>query len=40
MDMDAYLAGKSAVVQEVLRASGEFTDDELLAIHRLNDPSA
>ncbi|KRF32332.1 GrpB family protein [Nocardioides sp. Soil805] len=39
MDMDAYLAGKSAVVQEVLRASGEFSDEELLAIHRLNDPS-
>ncbi|WP_457208751.1 GrpB family protein [Nocardioides sp. P5_C9_2] len=40
MDLDAYLAGKSAVVQEVLRASGEFSDDELRAIHRLNDPSA
>ena len=40
MDIDTYLAGKSAVVQEVLRASGEFTDDELRAIHRLNDPSA
>jgi GrpB-like predicted nucleotidyltransferase (UPF0157 family) len=40
MDMDTYLAGKSAVLQEVLRASGEFSDAELLAIHRLNDPSA
>jgi hypothetical protein len=39
MDLDAYLAGKSAVVQEILRASGEFTDDELSAIHRLNDPA-
>jgi GrpB-like predicted nucleotidyltransferase (UPF0157 family) len=40
MDMDAYLAGKSAVVHQVLRASGEFTEEELLAIHRLNDPAA
>jgi GrpB-like predicted nucleotidyltransferase (UPF0157 family) len=40
MDLDTYLAGKSAVVQEVLRASGELTDAELLAIRRLNDPSA
>ena len=36
MDIDAYIARKSAVVQRVLQASGEFTDDELLAIHRLN----
>lgn len=40
MDIDVYLAGKSVVLQEVLRASGDLTDDELLAIHRLNDPSA
>lgn len=40
MDVDAYLAGKSAVLHEVLRASGELTDAELLEIHRLNDPSA
>jgi GrpB-like predicted nucleotidyltransferase (UPF0157 family) len=40
MDLDAYLAGKSSVVQDVLRASGEFSDTELRAIHRLNDPSA
>jgi GrpB-like predicted nucleotidyltransferase (UPF0157 family) len=40
MDLDTYLAGKSAVVQEILRTSGEFTDDELRAIHRLNDPSS
>ncbi len=40
MDLDAYLAGKSAVVQEILRTSGEFTHEELLAIDRLNDPSA
>jgi GrpB-like predicted nucleotidyltransferase (UPF0157 family) len=40
MDIDTYLAGKSAVLQEALRDSGEFTDDELLSIHRLNDPSA
>lgn len=40
MDVDAYLAGKSALLQEVLRASGDLTDAELLEIHRLNDPSA
>jgi GrpB-like predicted nucleotidyltransferase (UPF0157 family) len=40
MDIDTYLAGKSAVLQEALAASGEFTDAELRAIHRLNDPSA
>jgi GrpB-like predicted nucleotidyltransferase (UPF0157 family) len=39
MDIDAYIARKSAVVQRVLQASGEFTDDELLAIRRLNDPT-
>jgi GrpB-like predicted nucleotidyltransferase (UPF0157 family) len=38
-DLDTYLAGKSAVVQQILRASGEFTDEELRAIDRLNDPS-
>jgi GrpB-like predicted nucleotidyltransferase (UPF0157 family) len=40
MDIDTYLAGKSVVLQEALAASGEFTDAELRAIHRLNDPSA
>jgi GrpB-like predicted nucleotidyltransferase (UPF0157 family) len=40
MDIDAYLAGKSVVVQRVLEASGEFSDDELTAIRRLNDPDA
>ena len=40
MDLDTYLAGKSAVVQQVLRASGEFTEDELRAIERLNDLTA
>ena len=38
MDMDGYIARKSAVVQRVLEASGEFSDDELAAIRRLNDP--
>ncbi|WP_432521002.1 GrpB family protein [Kineococcus sp. SYSU DK006] len=37
MDIDAYLAGKSAVLQQVLATAG-FTDDELRAIRRLNDP--
>ena len=37
MDIDTYIAGKSEVVQQVLEASGEFTDDELRAIRRLND---
>jgi GrpB-like predicted nucleotidyltransferase (UPF0157 family) len=36
MDIDTYLAGKSAVLQRVLEASGEFSDDELAAIRRLN----
>lgn len=40
MDIDTYLAGKSAVVQQVLEASGEFTTEELLAIRRLNDADA
>lgn len=38
MDIDTYLAGKSAVLQQVLEASGEFDADELAAIRRLNDP--
>ena len=37
MDIDTYLAGKSAVLQQVLEASGEFSEDELQAIRRLND---
>ena len=40
MDIDTYLAGKSAVLQEVLEVSGEFTDVELAAIHRLNNATA
>lgn len=40
MDIDTYLAGKSAVLQEVLEVSGEFSDEELVAIHRLNDTTA
>lgn len=40
MDIDTYLAGKSAVLQEVLEVSGEFSDGELAAIHRLNDATA
>ena len=37
MDIDTYIAGKSAVLQEVLEASGELSDDELAEIRRLND---
>jgi GrpB-like predicted nucleotidyltransferase (UPF0157 family) len=37
MDIDTYIAGKSAVLQRVLEASGEFSDAELEAIRRLND---
>ena len=37
MDIDTYIAGKSAVLQEVLEASGEFTEVELETIRRLND---
>jgi GrpB-like predicted nucleotidyltransferase (UPF0157 family) len=37
MDIDTYVAGKSAVLQEVLEASGELSDEELAAIRRLND---
>ncbi len=40
MDIDTYLAGKSALLQRVLEASGEFTGDELRAIRRLNDAHA
>ena len=40
MDIDTYIAGKSAVLQQVLEVSGEFTDDELAAIHRLNESVA
>ncbi|PKH40508.1 GrpB domain, predicted nucleotidyltransferase, UPF0157 family [Nocardioides alpinus] len=40
MDIDTYLAGKSEVVQQVLEVSGEFSDDELRAIRRLNDANA
>jgi GrpB-like predicted nucleotidyltransferase (UPF0157 family) len=37
MDIDTYIAGKSAVLQEVLEASGDFTEAELDAIRRLNE---
>jgi GrpB-like predicted nucleotidyltransferase (UPF0157 family) len=37
MDIDTYIAGKSAVLQQVLEESGAFSDDELEAIRRLND---
>lgn len=37
MDIDTYIAGKSAVLQEVLEASGELSAEELAAIRRLND---
>ena len=40
MDIESYIAGKSAVLQQVLEVSGEFTDDELAAIERLNDATA
>lgn len=40
MDIDTYLAGKSAILQQVLEASGEFSEDELAAIRRLNDDHA
>ena len=36
MDIDTYLAGKSAVLQQVLEASGRFSEAELDAIRRLN----
>jgi GrpB-like predicted nucleotidyltransferase (UPF0157 family) len=37
MDIDTYVAGKSAVLQEVLEASGELSAEELAAIRRLNE---
>ncbi|WP_210440950.1 GrpB family protein [Nocardioides xinjiangensis] len=37
MDMDTYVAGKSAILQQVLAASGELTADELEEIRRVND---
>jgi GrpB-like predicted nucleotidyltransferase (UPF0157 family) len=36
MDIDTYLAGKSAVLQQVLEASGQMTPEEMAAIRRLN----
>jgi len=36
MDIDTYLAGKSAMLQRVLEASGRMTREELAAIRRLN----
>ena len=36
MDIETYLAGKSAVLQQVLEASGRMTQEELDAIRRLN----
>jgi GrpB-like predicted nucleotidyltransferase (UPF0157 family) len=38
MDIDAYLAGKSAVLQKVL-AESDLTDEERTQIWKLNDPS-
>ncbi|MEU9717393.1 GrpB family protein [Streptomyces sp. NPDC047976] len=41
MDVPAYLAGKTAVLQKVLAAAGSaFTEDELAQIRRLNDPES
>ena len=37
MGIDTYIAGKSAVLQQVLEASGELSVDELAAIRRLNE---
>ena len=39
MDIDAYIARKSAVLQKVLAVS-DLTEEERLRILRLNDPSA
>lgn len=36
MDIDTYLAGKSAVLQQVLEVSGELSEAELAAIRQLN----
>jgi len=38
LDIDTYLAGKSAVLQKVL-AESDLTDDERRTIWSLNDPS-
>lgn len=38
MGTEAYLAGKTAVLQQVLEASGQLSEDELAAVRRLNDP--
>lgn len=38
MDIDTYIARKSAVLQKVLAVS-DLSDEERLQIHRLNDPS-
>lgn len=37
MDIDTYVAGKSAVLQQVLEASGRLTADELAAIREVNE---
>jgi GrpB-like predicted nucleotidyltransferase (UPF0157 family) len=37
-DIDAYIAGKSELIQEVLGSSGQFSRDELDAIRRANNP--
>lgn len=39
MDIETYIAGKSAVLQRVL-AESDLSDDERLRILRLNDPTA
>lgn len=39
IDIETYVERKSKVLQKVL-AESDLTDDELLRIHRLNDPSA
>lgn len=39
LDIDTYIAGKSAVLQKVL-AESDLTDEERLRILRLNDPAA
>lgn len=40
IDIDTYIAGKSVILQQVLEVSGEFTDEELAAIHRLNEAAS
>ncbi len=37
IDIETYIAGKSAVLQQVLEESGAFTAEELEAIRRLNE---